>query len=99
MQARADVRAAVRYIAVDLREPDTAKRMVIRFKEAVLSLKDMPERFPLVHDSYLASSGFRTTQVGNYLIFYRVNREEHQVEIIRVLYGKRDWISILQENP
>lgn len=98
-QALADVHAAVRYIAVDLQEPDTAKRMAIRFKEAVISLKDMPERFPIVHDSYLASLGFRTIQVGNYLIFYIVNRKEYQVEISRVLYGKRDWINILTKAP
>lgn len=30
IQARADVHAVVRYIAVNLREPDTAKRMVGR---------------------------------------------------------------------
>lgn len=97
-QARADVHAAVRYVAVDLRETDTAKRMAIRFKEAVGSLKDMPERFPLVHDSYLASLGFRTAQVGNYLIFYTVNHKECQVEVSRVLYGKRDWTAIIKES-
>ena len=96
--ANADIRAAVRYIAVDLREPDTAERMAIRIKEEAVSLKNMPERFPLVPDRYLASLGFRMTSVGNYLIFYTVNHEDRQVEISRVLYGKRNWIEILTKN-
>lgn len=97
-KANADIRAAVRYIAVDLREPDTAERMAARMKEEAASLKNMPERFPLVADRYLASFGFRMTSVGNYLIFYIVNQKERRVEISRVLYGKRDWINILTEN-
>lgn len=93
--ARSDIRASVHYIAVDLREPDTAKRMAVRFKEEIASLKNMPDRFPLVSDQYLASLGLRMTSVGSYLIFYLVNHEKGQVEIFRVLYGKRNWIGIL----
>lgn len=99
-KTNADIRAAVRYVAIDLREPDTAERMAIRIKEEAASLKNMPERFPLVPDRYLASLGFRMTSVGNYLIFYIVNHDKRQVEISRVLYGKRNWIKILTEdNP
>lgn len=97
-KARSDIRTSIRYIAVDLREPDTAQRMAVRIKEEITSLKNMPERFPLVSDSYLASFGFRMTTVGNYLIFYLVNHEESKVEISRVLYGKRNWIGILTEQ-
>lgn len=93
-----DIRAAVRYIAVDLREPDTAERMAIRIREEAVSLKNMPERYPLVPDRYLASLGFRMTSVGNYLIFCIVNHNERQVEISRVLYGKRNWIEILTKK-
>ena len=97
-EANADIRAAVRYVAVDLRETDTAERMAIRIKEEATSLKDMPERFPLVPDRYLASLGVRMTSVGNYLIFYIVNRDKRQVEISRVLYGKRNLIEILTKS-
>ena len=87
-KAKADIRTAVRYIAVDLREPETAERMAVRIKKEAMSLQSMPERFPLVSDRYLASLGYRTTSVGNYLIFYIVSREEHRVEISRVLSGR-----------
>lgn len=96
--AKADINSAIHYIAVDLCEPDTAERISIRVKAEIASLKTMPERFPLVEDSYLASLGFRKTAVGNYLIFYTVSHEEHQVCIHRILYGKRNWITLLSED-
>lgn len=96
--AETDIRDIVGYISKTLREPDTAHAMSKRFQEAIMSLSSMPERFPIVPDNYLASFGIRITSVGNYLIFYVVNQEEHRVDISRVLYGKRDWIKIITEN-
>lgn len=98
--AESDIRDAVGYISKTLRELNTAQAMSKRFQEAITSLNKMPERFPLVPDSYLASIGIRTTSVGNYLIFYTVNQAERRVEVSRVLYGKRNWIRILtDDNP
>jgi plasmid stabilization system protein ParE len=37
--------------------------------------------------SISTDSGFRDTQVGNYLIFFRPVQDG--IEVIRVLYGKR----------
>lgn len=96
--AETDIRDIIGYISKTLREPNTARAMFKRFQEAIMSLSRMPERFPLVQDNYLASLGIRTIPVGNYLIFYVVNREERQVNISRVLYGKRNWIEILTQN-
>lgn len=96
--AETDMRDAISYISKTLREPKTARAMSKRFQEAIMSLSSMPERFPLVNDDYLASFGIRITSVGNYLIFYVVNHEEHRVEISRVLYGKRNWIKNLTEH-
>lgn len=96
--AKADIRDAVGYIAKNLREPNTARALSLRLRDAILSLNSMPERFPLVRDNYLSSLGIRVTSVGNYLIFYVVNHEERRVDIARVLYGKRDWTRILTEN-
>ena len=95
--AKADIREAVGYIAKTLREPDTARAMSERLRETIVSLSNMPERFPLVRDNYLSSLGIRVTSVGNYLIFYVVNQEEHRVDIFRVLYGKRNWIGIVRK--
>ena len=97
-EARADIRAAARYIAVELRQPDTAENLLDSFDEEIISLEMMPERYGYVHDEYLASLGIRMTMVKNYLMFYLVDRTALTVTIIRALHGRRDWISILTDQ-
>lgn len=97
-EAKADIRAAARYIAVELRQPDTAEHFLDSFDEELASLEKMPERNGYVRDEYLASLGIRMTMAGRYLLFYLVNRAARTVTIIRVLHSRRDWISILTDQ-
>ena len=97
-EAKADIRAAARYIAVELRQPDIAERLLDSFDEEITSLEKMPERYGAVHDEYLASRGIRMTMVKNYLVFYLVDRTALTVTMIRILHGRRDWIGILTEQ-
>lgn len=83
------------YIAYMLLDPQAAIRLIGKLKEAVNSLKTMPERHPLVAEAYLALRGIRTLLVDNYCVFYAVNRAEHTVNIIRVIYTKRAWERLL----
>lgn len=97
-RANADIRAAIRYIAVELRNPQAAGVLLDKFDDAIQSLDTMPERVALVSDDYLASRGFRMIAVGNYLLFYIVNRQERVVNIPRVLYGRRNWRELLNNQ-
>ncbi len=97
-EAYADLRGVVRYLAVNLREPSTAESMLDRLEKAAFSLETMPERFALVSDSYLASWGIRMTSVGNYLLFYVADRGANEVNVLRILYGKRNWMEILKKT-
>ena len=94
-EAKSDMREAVRYIAVDLRQPDTASSLLDSFDKEVSTLETMPERYGYVKDEHLASLGFRMTMTGKYLLFYIVDHTAKTVTVIRVLHGRRDWISIL----
>ena len=96
--AKQDIRDAIEYISKTLRESETAYNMWHRFRGEIFSLADMPERYQIVSDCYLASLGFRVTSVGNYLIFYVVREKSNHVDIIRVLYGKRNWIELLKNG-
>jgi plasmid stabilization system protein ParE len=50
----------------------------------------------MVPNDYLASMGFRFTMVRNYMLFYTI--EEKEINIVRFLYGHRDWINILKNT-
>lgn len=97
-QAAADIRDIARYVAVDLREPGTAEKLLDRFDEALRSLETMPERNPPARDTDLAAMGLRIQRVGNYLMFYVVDWGARRVNVIRVQYGRRDWVKLLWEE-
>jgi len=94
--AEQDIQAAVKYIAEDLKNPIAADRLLNNAVEAILSLEEMPLRYPLVDDEVIAGFGLRFFPVRNYLVFYSVQEKAKTVLIERFIYGKRDWITILQ---
>ena len=51
----------------------------------------------LVQDKYLASLGYRLINVKNYMIFYIIDEDEKYIKIIRFLYNKRNWMSLLKD--
>ncbi len=93
--AARDLHGVADYIANDLHEPETARRQLGRLKEAVLSLGEYPTRCSLVAEPLLARQGFRKMVVDNYLVFYIVSDQLSTVTVIRVLYNRRDWASLL----
>ncbi len=93
--AAEDIGGIADYIANTLLEPETAAKLIGRLKTAVNSLETMPERHPLVADTYLALRGIRMICVDNYCVFYTVDKAEHNVTIIRIIYKKRAWERLL----
>ena len=94
--AQAEMREIYRYIAEELQNPIAAARRISLIDQKIQSLKENPARFPLVLDDYLASKGFRLIVVQNHLVFFVVRKNEKIVSVMRVLYGRRDWLRILR---
>ena len=63
---------------------------------AIDSLRIMPERIPLVRYEPWCSRGLRCMVVKNYLIYFWIDETAQQVNIIAVIYGKRDQASYLE---
>jgi len=87
--ARADLKAIAMWIGGD--NPDRAATFVAEIRRACETLARHPKRFPLVAGS--RREGLRKRNVRGYLIFYRVTG--HDVEIVRVVQGARDWAALL----
>ena len=91
-----DLEEIASYIAANLQEPAIALKQIGRIKDAMMSLQTMPERHGVVSDNYLAAKGIRLLPVDNYLVFYTVNKAAGMVCIVRVLYGRREWETLLK---
>lgn len=89
--ARADIKAAARYIARD------------NLNAALKWLSDLDDfflmigRIPGVGTSLdNIEAGLRSVAFGNYLVFY--SRHPRKVQIARVIQGNRDWESELRKS-
>jgi len=96
--AERDMSHAADYIEFELKKPQAADDLLDEAERQINALAQFPEKFPHVEDKLLASWGIRFTLVNNYLAFYVIAEEEQQVNIVRFLYGKSNWISILKRS-
>ena len=92
--AQRDISQAADYIEFVLKNPKAADDLLEETEQKINALLPFPQEHPIVEDKLLAAWGIRFTQIKNYLAFYVI--EENQVTVIRFLYAKSDWISILK---
>jgi len=83
------------YIAKELLEPNIAQKVVDKIGNAIIKLEELPLRNALVADERLALQGIRKIMIDNYIVFYIVTEKHKKVTIVRILYGRRDWINLL----
>ena len=92
--AQRDISQAADYIEFVLKNPKAADDLLEETDQKINALLPFSQEHPIVEDKLLAAWGIRFTQIKNHLAFYVV--EENQVTVIRFLYAKSDWISILK---
>ena len=92
--AQRDISQAADYIEFVLKNPKAADDLLEETDQKINALLPFPQEHPIVEDKLLAAWGIRFTQIKSYFAFYVI--EENQVTVIRFLYAKSDWISILK---
>lgn len=93
-----DILKAADYIEFVLHNPQAADALLDEVDIKINSLSENPERYAVVSDPVLKSWQIRFIQVRNYLAFYVISECERRVYVVRFLYGRRDWISILRST-
>ena len=96
--AEHDIMRAANYIEFTIKNPTAADNLLDVSTEQIGSLSDLPQKFRLVDDSVLASWGIRFVIINNYLAFYTIDEEKQTVIIVRFLYQKNNWTSILRQG-
>ena len=75
--------------------PTAAADFIDAFEAQLEALEAFPEGRALVADYELARKGYRWCPVGNFMLFYTVDADTGMVYVERLLYGARDWKSLL----
>lgn len=93
-----DIMRAADYIEFTLKNPDATDNLLDAATERIDSLADLPQKFHPAEDPILASWGIRFVKINNYLAFYTIDEEKQTVIIVRFLYQKSNWTSILRQG-
>ena len=96
--AERDILRGADHIEFTLKNPTAADHLLDAVTEQINSLGDMPEKFRLVDDPVLASWEIRFVIVNNYLTFFTIDKGKQLVIVVRFLYQKSNWNSILRQG-
>lgn len=93
--ARKDLIDAYSYIKYNLQEPTIAKKLINKIRKEIYKLQDNPTIYAIIKDEIIKKREIRKITVNNYIVFYRVKEDGNIVEIVRIMYARRNWINIL----
>ena len=96
--AKHDIMRAVDYIEFVLKNHQAADNLLDAVTKQIGTLSDFPQKFRIVDDTVLASWEIRFVIINNYIAFYTINEEKQTVIVVRFLYKKSNWRSILRQG-
>ena len=66
------------------------------FDSLVARLEQGAGAFPFVRDEIARASGYRWSEIGNYMVFFRIAEDDQAVMVERVAYNKMNWIGLIR---
>ncbi len=95
-KARRDLDAIWDFYLDEYQNTDAAEKIIDAIMADIDQLADFPELGPPLSSIADVETGYRFLVTGEYLSFYRMEGQDICVD--RILYGRRDYISILIED-
>lgn len=89
-QAQEQLRENIDYISYTLQAPATAMKMLDTLEKEIASLDRLPNRVPLTEEEPWRSQGIHKLPVKNYLVYFWVDEKAKKVQVISIIYGRRD---------
>ena len=95
-QAREQMTEIVDYISYELFAPEAANNLLEKMEKSILTLAEFPERYQLIDEEPWRNEGIRKIVVSNFLMYYWINKSEKIVQILAVIYSRRDQLEQLR---
>lgn len=94
-QAMAQMKEIVHYISAELLAPEAANKLLDKMRDTIAALSFMPKKYALIEEEPWKHEGVRKIIVKNFLIYYWVYEENFKVQVIAVIYNRRDQLRVL----
>ena len=86
-----DLEEIFKYIANNISEPLAAEKMIDALENAIVNLEYFPERGAIRQKGIYANKNYRQFFVKNYVIIYKVLKEQKEVHIVTVRYAPSNF--------
>lgn len=97
LQAKVHLQMIRDYLAHALREPEIAKQILTLLRREIASLSTMPKRAAIIDEAPWNDMGLRKIRVKNYYIYFWIDEENNEVQILAVIYVRRDQTRQLEK--
>lgn len=94
--ADSDLDEILKYIAIELMNPDAASAFADKLDKELEELCTAPKTGRPVRNPYLKRTDIRRILVKNYVAYYLIDESKEQIVILRIVYGERDQNEILK---
>lgn len=95
-KAAQDLDQILRYISVDLANPQAAKNLGQLIFEKIDAVRLFPKSGAPVDNEFLIDKAVRKALADNYIIYYKEHPKEKIISVIRIVYSKRNLDEILR---
>ena len=91
-QAEEQIQEIIHYIAHELKAPDAALHLLDALEASFVSLTQFPQRVALVEEEPWRNNGIHRLPVKNFLVYFWIDEDNVNVQVIAVIYDKRDQL-------
>jgi len=93
--AEKDLADILQYISKDLSAPKAASDFLDDVLKCYDNISANPMMYALCYNDRLKNKEYRKAIIKNYIMFYRVDKSNHIIYVMRFIYGRRDYINLL----
>lgn len=93
-QFESDLDCIANYFCNTLMNPDAYLRLISKIEQKENMLKTFPKSFSGFDSEISLKYFYRTFHVGNYMVFFYIDEDEHIVYVRRILYSRMDLENI-----
>lgn len=93
-----DLRKIKECISHQLGQPVIAQQQIYRILKEIASLSYLPQRYGLLSGCESELGEVRIRRVDNYLILYRVLKEQRKVRVVSIVYYRRNIDGIFRNE-